>query len=157
MPEKTQPNRADAIELRYKELLVDQMEEEIANRRDRKERAAADRKRQYEDFQKNAAVMLRRQQICKHRKGGKNNQFWNGNSNDYSINKNIYPTGEEVLFCTRCGKEVRKPDRALKKTNPERYAQMWEEWKAWSALPTDNTPSGSKIFEVIHEETPTAA
>lgn len=140
---------ANEIELRWKQLQIEDMEERITARREQKERLASDRQRQYEDFRKNEAVKAHRQQICKHRKGGRNNQFWNGSSNDYSINKNVYPTGEEVITCTRCGKEVRKPDRSLRKTDPKLYAQMWEEWKLWSNYPTDNTPSGSKIFEVI--------
>lgn len=148
MPEK-QLSRADEIELRWKELQIEDMEERIQARRERQERAKADRERQYQDFKKGEAIKRHRQTICKHRKGGRNNNFWNGNSQDYSINRNTYPTGREVIFCTRCGKEVEKPARELKKTEPKLYAQMWEEWKVWSSYPTDNSPSGSKIFEII--------
>ena len=147
MPEKL--TRGEEIELRWKELQIEQMEDQMNTRREFKARLAADRQRQYEDFKKSEAVRAHRQRICKHRKGGRDNKFWNGNSQDYSINKNTYPTGDEVIFCTRCGKEVRKPDRALKKTDPKLYATQWEEWKLWMSYPTDNTPSGSKIFEVL--------
>jgi len=154
MPPKTESStlsRAEAIELRFKELQIEEMEEASRARQERKDRAKADRERQYQDFQKAEQVRKHRQLICKHRKGGRNNMFWNGNSNDYSINKNIYPTGREVIMCTRCGKEVEKPDRELKKTNPELFASMMREWREWSALPTDNTPSGSKIFEIVKD------
>jgi hypothetical protein len=57
----------------------------------------------------------------------------------------------EIIFCTRCGKEIAKPERALKKTDPKLYAQRWEEWKLWASFPTDNSPSGSKIFEVLED------
>ena len=149
MPPEKQLSRADEIELRWKELQIEDMEEKMEQRRDARERMAAERARQLEDFKKNQAVMAHRQAVCKHRKGGRDNKFWNGNAQDFSINKNIYPMGEEVIFCTRCLKEVRKPQPALRKTDPKLYAHMWEEWKAWSSLPTDNTPSGSKIFEVV--------
>ena len=146
MPKSVTP---DDIELRWKALQIEEMEERMEQRRDAKERAAADRKRQLEDFQKNEAIRKRRQALCKHRKGGRNNQFWNGNSNDYSVIDNTYPTGDRAIMCTRCGKEVRKPDRALRKTNPELYMKQWEEWKTWSSFPTDNSPSGSQIFELV--------
>lgn len=148
MPE-SKLSRAEEIEMRWKELQIEDMEEKITNRREAKARAEADRKRQWEDYQRNLQIRANRQRICKHRKGGRDNRFWNGNSQDYSINKNTFPTGIEAIFCTRCGKEVRKPDRALKKSDPKLYATMQEEWKLWSSFPTDNTPSGSKIFEVV--------
>lgn len=150
MPEKL--SRAEEIELRYKQLQIEEMDERIATRRDQQARAADDRRRQYQDFLKGQAVLAHRQQVCKHRKGGRDNRFWNGNSQDYSINKNIFPTGREVIFCTRCGKQVERPARALRKTDPDLYLKMAKEWAEWSAMPTDNTPSGSKIFEVIYEE-----
>lgn len=146
MPAKS---TADDIELRWKQLQIEDMEEKMTQRAEAKARAASDRQRQFEDFQKNEMVKANRQRLCKHRKGGRDNKFWNGNAQDYSINRNIYPTGEQVIFCTRCGKEVRKPDRALKKADPKLYAQMAEEWRLWSTYPTDNTPSGSQIFEVV--------
>jgi hypothetical protein len=150
--EKETLSRAEEIELRWKELQIEDMEERMVNRREAKDRAAADRQRQYEDFKKNQAIMTRRQNLCKHRKGGRDNKFWNGNSQDYSINRNIFPTGEEAIFCTRCGKEVRKPTRELRKTDPKLYAEMMVVWRKWSDLPTDNTPSGSKIFEIIPDD-----
>ena len=147
MPEKL--TRGEEIELRWKELQIEQMEDQMNTRRELKARLASDRQRQMEDFKKSEAVRAHRQRICKHRKGGRDNKFWNGNSQDYSINKNTYPMGDEVIFCTRCGKEVRKPNRELKKTDPKLYAPQWDEWKLWMSYPTDNTPSGSKIFEVF--------
>lgn len=149
MPSKL--STAEEIELRWKQLQIEEMEERIAQRTEQKKRAADDRKRQWEDFQKNARVMLRRQEICKHRKGGRDNRFWDGNGANYSIITNTFPTGEKIMLCTRCGKEVKQPDRKLKKSDPEVYAAMLAEWQLWSSYPTDNTASGSKIYEVVQE------
>jgi hypothetical protein len=140
---------AEAIELRWKELQIAEIEERLAERKDHKDRMAATRRKQGEDYKKALAERARLQARCKHRKGGKNNNFANGNANDYSINRNTYPTGREVIMCTRCGKEVEKPDSALRKTDPDRYQAMVAEWNEWSRFPTDNSPSGGKIFEVL--------
>lgn len=151
MSPKPEMSRAEEVELRYKELQIEEMEESMRQRKERREMLKRERDRQYQDFLKAQAFTRHKQAICKHRKGGKDNKVWNGNSQDYSINKNIYPTGREVIMCTRCGKEVEKPDRRLKKTDPELYRSMWDEWKTWSAFPTDNSPSGSKQFEIIDD------
>lgn len=147
--EKYSASEADAIELRWKELQISEFEDRLQERKERKERMAATRRKQAEDFNRAQAATVRLQARCKHRKGGKDNHFADGNANNYSINRNTYPTGREVIMCTRCGKEVEKPDRALKKTDPERYALMVAEWNEWSRFPTDNSPSGGKIFEVL--------
>jgi hypothetical protein len=52
-------------------------------------------------------------------------------------------------MCTRCFKTVRKPDPKLRKTDPKLYQAQQDEWKEWDRLPTDNSPSGGKIFEII--------
>jgi len=147
--EKFDPVEAQNIELRYKQLQIEDMEDRIAERRDKKERTDATRARQIADWKKGEEERARRQRICRHRKGGKDNRFANGNSANYSINTNTYPTGKQVIFCTRCGKEVERPERSLRKTNPELYKKMAAEWDEWSKFPTDNSPSGGKIFEVI--------
>lgn len=147
-PEPSRLSRADEIELRWKELQIEEMEERIAQRVERRKRLQEERQRQYQDFLKSEAVRQHRQTICKHRKGGIDNKFWNGNSPNYSIIENTYPHGAICIMCTRCGKEVWKPPRQLRIEDPARYADMWAEWKLWKSYPTDNTPSGSKLFEV---------
>jgi len=148
--EKYSQSEADAIELRWKEVQIAEIEERLADRKDRRERMEATRARQLEDYKKGQAEMLRRQRVCKHRKGGKNNRFSDGNDANYSVNRNTYPLGREVIMCTRCFKEVERPAAALRKTDPELYAKMAAEWNEWSRFPSDNTPSGSKMFEVAH-------
>jgi len=148
MPDQKLLARAEEIELKWKLMQIEEMEDRMKQREELKQRRAEDRRRQYEDFRKNEELIARRQAGCKHRKGGRDNRFWNGNSQDYSINKNTYPTGEEAIFCTRCQKTIWKPNKKLRQTDPKLYASMMEEWKIWSSYPTDNTPSGSKIFEV---------
>ena len=147
--DKYTASEAEAIELRWKEAQIAEIEEKLAERKDRKERMAATRQKQGEDFRKSEQERAHRQRVCKHRKGGKDNRFANGNSQNYSVNRNVYPTGREVIMCTRCGKEVEKPDAALRKSDPARYKAMAEEWNEWSRFPTDNTPSGSKMFEIV--------
>lgn len=148
---KTTAEQAQEIELEFKRLQVEQMREQMGERAEKKERLKRDRERQADDFKKAERDRLHRQTICKHRKGGRDNKFAKGNDANYSINVNTYPDGRMVVFCTRCGKEVEKPSPKLKKTDPKLYAQMWAEWQKWLDYPTDNSPSGSKIFEVIED------
>jgi hypothetical protein len=151
MPKESRytPSEAEAIELRYKELQIADIEERLNERKERRERMDATRQKQANDFRKGQMEMARRQAVCKHRKGGKDNRFADGNATNYSVNRNIYPTGREVIMCTRCGKEVEKPEQKLRKTDPDRYKAMFAEWQEWSRFPTDNSPSGTKIFEVV--------
>lgn len=143
-------SEAEVIELRWKEAQIADIEERMAERKERRDRIDATRAKQIEDFHKAEAERARRQRVCKHRKGGKNNRFADGNDTNYSVNRNTYPDGREVIMCTRCGKEVERPNPALRKTDPDLYKAMAEAWNEWSRFPTDNTPSGSKMFEVIH-------
>ncbi|HTH42897.1 MAG TPA: hypothetical protein VL498_07015 [Terracidiphilus sp.] len=149
-PKKTvELSELEAIELEYKRMQIDRMREEMGERQEKKERLTRDRERQALDFKKSESERLRRQSICKHRKGGRNNNFAKGSDANYSINQNTYPNGDMCISCTRCGKEVWKPRPELRKTNRELYNAMWAEWQKWLEYPTDNSPSGSKIFEVI--------
>lgn len=148
MPPKGSP---EWIELEFKRLQVELMQEQINDRRDVKARLEADRERAVKDFRKSAQELAHRQRICQHRKGGKNNNFAKGNSADYSIVQNTYPDGRICISCTRCGKEVWRPDVSLRKQDPKAYQEQWTEWQKWSSLPTDNTPSGSKIFEIVRD------
>jgi hypothetical protein len=52
-------------------------------------------------------------------------------------------------MCTRCGKEVERPALGLRKSDADLYAKMREEWNRWNEFPTDNSPSGGKIFEIV--------
>lgn len=140
---------AEQIELRWKQVQIEEMEEKLAERKDKKDRIDATRARQIADYEKGEQEKRRRQMVCKHRKGGKDNRFAGGSGANYSINMNTYPNGRQVIFCTRCGKEVEKPETKLRKANPELYAKMWADWQLWTSYPTDNAPSGGKIFEVI--------
>lgn len=137
------------IELRWKMAQAEEIEERLAERRAKRAQDEELRARQREDFRKAQAELARKQRVCRHRKGGKNNNFANGNDNNYSIIRNTYPTGREAIMCTRCHKEVERPDPKLKKTDPDKYVAMAQEWAEWSRYPTDNSPSGGKIFEVI--------
>jgi hypothetical protein len=142
---------AEDVELEYRRLQVEELRQTLSDRAERKERLRAERLAQVEDFKRSERQRLHNQRVCKHRKGGRDNKFANGNAPDYSIILNTYPTGAMIFMCTRCGKEVPKPDAKLKKTDPKLYAEMWETWKLWASYPTDNTPSGGKIFEILEE------
>lgn len=146
---KTVQDELERVRLEKEELELEDLRERVMARREQKERNLRERERQFEEFNRSQWIIKNRQARCKHRKGGLNNKFADGNSQNYSVITNTYPTGQVVISCTRCGKEVPRPDAALKKTDPKLYAEKWAEWQEWSRFPTDNTPSGTKTHEVI--------
>lgn len=145
---KTTVSEAEEIELQFKRLQIEMMQEEIDKRNEKKARSAEQRERAVIEFKKGQQITARIQARCQHRKGGRDNRFAKGNDQNFSVITNTYPCGEICVSCTRCGKEVWRPDKKLKKTDPELYASMLAEFRTWSNFPTDNTPSGSKIFEL---------
>lgn len=148
MATRTSATEAEEVELEFKRLQIEIMRSQIEKQNDLKDRNQKSRERQLIEFKKAQQVMAQRQRVCQHRKGGKDNRFAKGNDANYSVITNTYPCGEICVSCTRCGTEVWKPDRKLKKTDPELYATMLAKFREWSNYPTDNTPSGSKIFEI---------
>jgi surface antigen len=144
-------SEAEQIELEYKQLQIEELKEKIEARKHRRDAEEHRRAQQLADYEKNERQRLHRQRICKHRKGGKDNKFANGNSSDYAVVTNTFPNGDQFVMCTRCGKEVWKPKRELKKKDPAEYARQWAEWEKWRDLPTDNTPSGGQIFEFVKD------
>lgn len=148
--QKITAEEVEDIELRWKLAQAEELEERMAERRAQRAQAEELRQRQREDFKKAQAELARKRRVCRHRKGGKNNQFANGNDNNYSVIRNTYPTGREVVMCTRCQNEVERPDLKLKKLDPDKYRDMLAEWNEWSRFPTDNSPSGGKIFEIAN-------
>lgn len=150
MPKNTDDmSEIERVELEWKKLQIEELKEKLEARRNQIERLTALRDRQIEDFKKGQAEIARRQRVCLHRKGGRNNQFARGDSNNACVVRNTYPNGDVTIMCTRCFKEVKRPDRELRKRDPGLYKQQLEEWQKWDALPTDNSPSGGKIFEIV--------
>jgi hypothetical protein len=145
---KTSVSEAEEVELEFKRLQIEMMRGQIDDVNNKKLRSAEQRERAQIEFKKGQAIIAHKQRTCQHRKGGRDNRFAKGNDQNYSVITNTYPCGEVCISCTRCSKEVWRPDRKLKKTDPELYATMMAEFKKWSDYPTDNTPSGSKIFEL---------
>jgi hypothetical protein len=142
-------SESEKIELEWKQLQIEELREKIQSRREAKELAAQRRAQQLQDFEKGQELTLRKQAACKHRKGGRDNRFLKGNDANFSVIRNTYPTGEEALMCTRCQKEVWKPNPRDRKKDPKAYAENLALWRLWDEMPTDNSPSGGKIFEII--------
>lgn len=148
-PETKGPSEFEMVELEFKKMQIAMFRRQLADAEDRDRELERRRTQQVLDYKKGERERLRKQSLCKHKKGGKDNKFARGTASEYSINMNTYPTGQRVIFCTRCGKEVPEPPRKLKKENPALYKEMRAEWDKWQEYTTDNSPSGGKIFEII--------
>jgi hypothetical protein len=149
MAPKNDLTEFEQIETEWKRLQVLELRERLQTREDERARLKNLRDKQVRDFEKAQATIQARQRVCKHRKGGRDNRFSNGNDNNYCVIRNTYPNGDVVIMCSRCFMEVRRPDPRERKKDPEGYKERLALWKEWDAFPTDNTPSGGKIFEVI--------
>lgn len=146
---KTVQEQLEQVRLEREELELEDLRDRVTQRREQKERLQRERERAVMEFKKNEAIILNRQARCRHRKGGKDNKFADGNSQNYSIITNTYPTGRVVISCTRCWKEVERPDPKLKKEDLKLYTERMALWQEWSRFPTDNTPSGTKTHEIV--------
>jgi hypothetical protein len=146
-PEKPRPlTEFEQVELEYKRELIEDMRETRRQREEKQIRMRLEQKRRAADAAAELEQRERRKRVCKHRKGGKNNNFAKGNGSDRSIIVNTYPMGTVVIMCTRCATEWMAPDSKLKKANPAEYKRQLMEWQEVSQWPTDNMPSGGQIF-----------
>jgi len=134
------------IEAEYKLELIRDMQDKRKKKAEDLAELQRQQQRRIDDMKKDLLARSQRQAKCKHKKGGRNNNFAKGNSADYSININTYPDGTQIAACTRCGAERTRPTSRLKKKNPQLYADMMKAWNEWSEYTTDNSPSGSQIF-----------
>src|SRR4051812_49356135 len=75
---------AEQIELEWKRLQIEELREKLQARRDEIARLERLRAKQLVDFQRGQSELKRRQSVCRHRKGGRDNKFANGNDANYS-------------------------------------------------------------------------
>lgn len=140
------------------------LRDQIAKMRSVKEAAVRNRAEQERIERFNRTRIAAEQKACPHNKGGRGIEgIFAGNSADRSVIKHTEPWGETYVKCTRCGKEVRDPYFMLRKINPKavaaakkkspkEYAASMRLYRAWLAMPTDNSPSGGTIFGIQREE-----
>lgn len=136
----------ERVQMEYQKELILEMRSKRAQAEELRETLKQQRIKAVADMERDRQARARRQAICQHKKGGRNNNFAKGNSADHSINLNTYPDGTKVLFCTRCFAERVMPSKRLRKENRRQYNEMLERWNEWAKLSTDNSPSGGQIF-----------
>lgn len=95
------------------------------------------------------------QALCHHRKGGRGpNWRLNGNDPNYAIVQHTYSHGPTVVCCLRCKKEWSAPAALKRGASVEERAasrKQLDEYRWAMALPTDNEPSGTRLFDFIQE------
>jgi hypothetical protein len=96
------------------------------------------------------------QSVCAHRKGGKGKDgIYNGNDANYAVIIHTLSHGPTIVVCQRCGKVWEPPLKLTKKATQEQRAKYMNdltEYRRALALPTDNEPSGTVLFEIIRED-----
>ena len=146
MPTEVEKNRAELESLQLDELREQANERKSARAaRQRQMRTVAMALKMTED------AKLYLQSRCVHRKGGKNlDQFFDGNDSNYAVVKHTLSHGPTIVICQRCQK-IWEPPKPLNpdatKAQREAYDADIKEYRRALALPTDNEPSGSVIFD----------
>lgn len=139
-------SEAELVELDYKRVLVADLKAKMVERENRFTQLKNEAAQRQKDFVAGEKQRARRRRICKHRKGGRNNNFAKGNSNDFAIIVNTYSDGRVGALCTRCQSEWWKPTKALYRTDRKLYLEQQKAWEEIADMPTDNSPSGSQIY-----------
>lgn len=142
----------DRLLLEEKKLQLESLRFTVENERARREQILRNHKQQQEALDSSLRKVQAEQKICKHKKGGKNLAgILNGTDSEYSVIQHTYPWGETAVTCTRCGKDWREPSKELKKSDPEAYKAQMAEYVAALNFPTDNEPSGTRLFVITRE------
>lgn len=139
-------SEAEQVELDYKRMMTADLRAKMQERDNRFEQLLHEARQRNKDYEAGEKQRRRRRTICKHRKGGRNNNFARGNGNDFSIVINTYSDGRVGALCTRCQSEWWKPTKSLYRTNRKLYYEQQKSWQEIEDMPTDNSPSGSQIY-----------
>jgi hypothetical protein len=145
----TNSQQLERIRLEREELELEDLRERVGKQRLQREERRQDRIRIQLDMESNEADLRRRQSVCQHKKGGKDQKgLVYGNDSNYSVIVNTYPTGKREVLCQRCEKLWEEPPALLRKTDPKAYREQMREFEIAVNFPTDNTPSGRQLFRI---------
>lgn len=151
MADKKKLTELEELELEETRLRVEDLRNRVETERARRNQIIRNHKQQQEAIEQKMRQIMAEQKICKHKKGGKNLEgVLNGSDSQYSVINHTYPWGEQSVTCTRCGKDWREPAKELKATNPAAYKQAYQEWIEALNFPTDNEPSGTRLFVITN-------
>ena len=148
MPAQDNPNaELAALQLEETRERVEQMR----SRRESKLRRAAARAN---DVNRAEARKKAQAEACWHKKGGKGvENLSHGTDNYYAVVKHQLCHGPIIVICQRCPKVWEPPPVELNKRNATaaqkaEYKRLYEEY-VWAVnLPTDNTMSGTQLFQI---------
>lgn len=136
----------EAVDLELAQLQLEDLREKAEQRRAIRAQKARNQIAYQSSLDENNLVQKLMQDGCSHRKGGKNLEgMLNGQSGYYAVVKHTLPLGEQMVVCQRCTKVWERPIKADFKTAAE-YKVALEEYKRAINFPTDNEPSGTRMF-----------
>jgi hypothetical protein len=151
MPTETEKllEESAAIDLEMKRVQLELQKEQLAEINQKKEARRLKLEQQQRDMKENARQEQARFDNCKHKKGGRNRSGLDrGTDSNYAIVRQTMPTGELVIMCQRCGCTWEKPTVALKRSDPDAYADQLRKFRIACEWPTDNEDMGMQIFLV---------
>ena len=146
----------EAVDLELAQLQLEDLRESSAHRRAIREQKARNQIAYQALLIENADIQKAKEEACPHRKGGKDLEGLRfGSSSNYSVVKHTLPMGDQMVVCQRCQKTWHKPLRAAFEVNGKldqrAYKAALEEYKFAINMPTDNTPSGTRMFVLSSE------
>jgi hypothetical protein len=142
------------IDLEMKRVTLELNRESLQTLKDSQERRLMKLRKQERDLAENLRIKEARQKACKHKKGGRNKEgFAKGNSANYAVIQHTYPAGDVVVLCQRCDKTWEMPLPALRISDPDLYQRQLREYRMALEWPTDNEPSGTRLFLITDNGT----
>jgi hypothetical protein len=139
------------------QLQLEEMQERVSQMRSRKEshrRRIASRERDITSAQERQRL---KEASCWHKKGGKGvENLFHGTDHYYAVVKHQLSHGPIIVICQRCHHVAEPPDQRLNAksaTAAEKaeYKRLYDEYRWWLDLPTDNTMSGTQLF-IVNEQ-----
>ena len=139
------------------QLQLEEMQERITQMRARKESIRRRIASRETDITSALARRKAAEDNCWHKKGGKGvESLSRGTDHFYAVIKHQLCHGPIIVICQRCGHIEEPPDQALnaRRATPEQkaeYKRLYEKYRWWLDLPTDNTMSGTQLF-IVNEQ-----
>lgn len=141
--------RKARLETEFAEAQLQDMRDRLDERKLKKEQFSSRSVENGKTLAQTQAVEEGVQARCNHRKGGNGlGGYINGQGNDpnYAVLKHTMMNGDIHVRCMRCGKTWKPVLRTWFETD-ETYIKAYTEYEAAKNFPTNNSPSGSVIFQ----------
>jgi hypothetical protein len=147
-------NDKAAVMSELENLQLEEARERVLQMRQQRESRVRRIAARTSDIQRSEQRQKYKQENCWHKKGGQGvENLARGRDHYYAVIKHQLCHGPIIAICQRCGKVWEPPPQELNKRSatPEQKAEyklLYIEYMAAIEFPTDNTMSGTQLFQI---------